>query len=132
MKQLYLILCSILFLSCSGETIQSDLNTVTQKAMSFETSNAMHVKALSLNKLTQVEQGFREKILRLSGNEFKHKLQTLSSEELEKFAISFLLEDSKKLLIEHNYSQKQLKELSDFKLVQQAIKLYNQKINKQL
>lgn len=97
--------------------------------MSFEADRAMHIKALPKDKLTVVEQNFHNKIIRLSGDEFKHQLETLTSKELEEFAISFLLEDSKKLLIENNHSQKQLQELNNFDPVQQAIKIYSERIN---
>lgn len=100
--------------------------------MSFEADKAMHIKDLPQDKLTIAERNFQNKIIRLSGDEFNHQLETLSSKELEKFAISFLLEDSKKLLIENNYSQNRLEELSEFDLVQQAIKIYSKKINNQL
>lgn len=103
-----------------------------RKEMEFGSNKAMHIKALPKNKLAVAEQNFHNKIIRLSGDEFKHQLETLSSQELEKFAISFLLEDSKKLLIENNYSQKRLEELSNFDLVQKAIKIYSEKINNQL
>jgi|GEM_PF-3209223 len=132
MKKLFLFFIAIILFSCSEETIQTESSNAPKKEMSFEANKAMHIKALPQGKLTAAERNFRNKIIRLSGDEFKHQLETLSSKELEKFAISFLLEDSKKLLIENNYSQKRLEELSNFDLVQKAIKIYSEKINNQL
>lgn len=132
MKQPFIFLIAIILFSCSEETIQSTSSNTPQKEISFKTNKAMHIKALSQDKLTDAERNFHNKITRLSGDEFKHQLKTLSSKELEKFAISFLLEDSKKLLSGNNYSHKQLEQLNDFDLVQKAIKTYNEKINNQL
>lgn len=132
MKKLLLLLIVIILFSCSKETIQATSSNAPQEKMSFEADKAMHIKALPQDKLTVTERNFHNKIVRLSGNEFKHQLETLSSKELEKFAISFLLEDSKKLLMENNYSHKPLEQLNDFDLVQEAIKTYNQKIKNQL
>lgn len=72
------------------------------------------------------------KILQLSGKEYFPLYQTMSEEELERYAISFLIEESKALLFENGYSEKQM--ANEFKgdkikLIHQALKFYGEKIN---
>ncbi|HLS31034.1 MAG TPA: hypothetical protein VK021_09265 [Flavobacteriaceae bacterium] len=81
----------VLVVSCVQESFDdfpNSLKTSKSAKDEIEMKDAMRVKTLTIN-LTKAEENFHEKILRLSGNEFSHLHQTLSQDELEKFAISF-------------------------------------------
>lgn len=80
--------------------------------------------------LTDVEQAFKDKIMRLAGDEFRNELNTMTDKELENLAVSFLLPESNRILLENGYTEERIK--SDFeddnlKLVQAALALYAEK-----
>ena len=82
--------------------------------------------------LTQAETRLKEKILRLSGEEFRNELNTLSDKELEELAITFLLPESTDILLENGYNAESI--IAEFnndnlKLVHKALALYGEKIN---
>ena len=68
--------------------------------------------------------------MRLAGDEFRNELNTMTDKELENLAVSFLLPESNRILLENGYTEERIK--SDFeddnlKLVQAALALYAEK-----
>lgn len=133
MKNTVLIVFLIFILSaCSNEdNLLNETSVNQQEHFSTNPEGAMRIKTLDVQ-FTKAEDKFHQKILRLASNEFDDKHQNQTQEDLEEFAISFLIEESENLLLENGYDQNQIKfdfEGDNIKLIHQALKIYGDKIN---
>lgn len=127
MKNIILFSILLLLFSCGKESIDDFSGTPQFEKSTTEFKDPMRVKTLTIE-LTKAEEDFQIKILRLSGDEFEKLHQTLTQDELERFAISFLKEESEVLLLENGYDPDF--QGNDLKMVHQALKIYGEKINK--
>ncbi len=105
----FFAICTGLFLfSCADDIVE---NNPANTNLKEKQENVVVTRVL-----TDAEQSFKDKIMRLAGNEFRNELNTMTDKELENLAVSFLLPESNRILLENGYTEKNVSEIH-FKMI---------------